>query len=1271
MFGKIGTFLGLKKGNSKDVNISDIENSKILVVDRLSLTSKDDLDGFFVDSKINKSSLNKNDFKDFIGELDLEEGLVDRKFYNLDDSNIRESGYFFNERINDVDILTAIDKKDKIVILGNPGLGKTTELERLALNVWYDDTNEYIPIYKNLKNFTVQDTINSYLITEWKSLNKILFIFDGLDEIQNIQDFTSKLETFISNLDKYEVNYRIVVSCRTNVYESIVKSITDFSLYYLRDLTFNEGLSLLKQRCNLSVEESSFDDSYEGFLKNPFLVGIVSTYINVNNGMPNSTSELWESYINERLTFDEEEKLKKQTINPPLIKAYSKKVSLVNELMKTNVFTEDNLFRLVKNNSTDFEEFKKSPLIDKQKGKPVWFFEHRNIQEYFAALTISKKDFKDILEFIQINDTARTHPSLFNTITFLINLLDKETDRYKDLVNWFVDNEPELLFRADFDRVSPDIKEKVFQKYFRKECIEKTLWIHNNRTYELDKIAKFSDCKNNFNFLIEIYNDKESHYRTRYSALEVLAYFRIPDGQLEALKEWVIVQIKDVKNESNLKAQIVRFINSQEELFTDKPLINEVFKIFEKETNKEINTALLSLVNSFDNVEAFSSYIVEEFLRAHNLKKRDEEDEVGRGNSYKSQNLIIRLESSTDFLEVLKYYFIDHANLHYNEDFAKELLDRCIYFSGKDKDFVIRLLSSITEHHRFSIHERFLSRIVLECNSKTESLLYLLRNEEFKHINLFASNFVDFDNIEEVVQIISEKEIDQKEIEGFRNMIGNNNHFDRRIAVEFDKLMREKGVVFKKEVYTDEKRDLNTQNHLNNIQRQLNILFDKDELLKEINLVFKKTTNEVLTWGDISKIRNKWYDVNGHGNVLIDSALDVIDAIMPRNNYKLKFEEVEKIVNQETILFFELKELIEKCKRSQWEFKLLDKHKEIIIEWCIETSTKIDFNNIIRLHRRSSFSYVHDNYKKIELIFYFQNLIGFELGKEFLLNCIEFHQFERTTKIDEGFENLKLQINDEIAFNNKIVDNIINKELFSFSLSKHIEYALNNNLTKAFIRIREFFKEDDSIYNETNKIEKYIELSGDQNLLLECCSDPKSRLYWTSIKIMLKLGINKDFCLDKSIEYINSEEVTFKSNALENLFKLNDIRAIEYLVDSAERKNLSSIRMIQYANYNAFKDYDIIERLFNLIYSKEFDRLEYGDYSSFLKTYISNLSVEEEKYNSIIDLLLNIKKRLKDYGADLFYINLLIDDVSDSYINSQSNVFNFEEAFKRMNELID
>jgi hypothetical protein len=77
-----------------------------------------------------------------------------------------------------------------------------------------------------------------------------------------------------------------------------------------------------------------------------------------------------------------------------------------------------------------FEDFlKKNPLINKLVNEEEYFFEHRNIQEYFAALA-SNLSFSTIEEFVIVicgKGINKTHPSLFNTrSTFLINIIDSQ-----------------------------------------------------------------------------------------------------------------------------------------------------------------------------------------------------------------------------------------------------------------------------------------------------------------------------------------------------------------------------------------------------------------------------------------------------------------------------------------------------------------------------------------------------------------------------------------------------------------------------------------------------------------------------------------------------------------------------------------------------------------------------------------------------------------------------------------------------------------------------
>ena len=116
--------------------------------------------------------------------------------------------------------------------MGNPGTGKTTELINLALTNWREgEVDGFVPIFKSLRDFTNTDSLELYFPNKWEGLNKILFILDGIDEIVDIEYFKSKLNNFLKN--DTSKKYKFVISCRTNIYETIVKDITELKKYYL------------------------------------------------------------------------------------------------------------------------------------------------------------------------------------------------------------------------------------------------------------------------------------------------------------------------------------------------------------------------------------------------------------------------------------------------------------------------------------------------------------------------------------------------------------------------------------------------------------------------------------------------------------------------------------------------------------------------------------------------------------------------------------------------------------------------------------------------------------------------------------------------------------------------------------------------------------------------------------------------------------------------------------------------------------------------------
>jgi len=318
-----------------------------------------------------------------------------------------------------------------------------------------------------------------------------------------------------------------------------------------------------------------------------------------------------------------------------------------------------------------------------------------------------------------------------------------------------------------------------------------------------------------------------------------------------------------------------------------------------------------------------------------------------------------------------------------------------------------------------------------------------------------------------------------------------------------------------------------------------------------------------------------------------------------------------------------------------------------------------------------NFFLLNHNAQRVELIFFFQRKFEFVLPQNFLINCIQYYEFDKTSEVDESFLRLKDLINNETLFNEKIIHNINNETLIGLSLSKQIEYALTNNLADAFPEIRNLLINHESIYNDSRKIEKYIEQTGDEDLLIDCCEALDGHKFWSIIRIMIDMKLFSEFCKETSINYLETDEDSHRFDALNILFELNDPIAIEYLIGFLQRKVILSLRSVKYLNYSAIIDFKNLETLFELIYDDEnFDDFESSSYREFVMNYISNISNSKDGYESVMLILGKRKNDLEKKGLDLFYINLLIDKSSNSYINSNSKPYTFADALLKSDKLL-
>ena len=142
----------------------------------------------------------------------------------------------------------AANEKQYLMVLGGPGVGKSTFLRKVGLEALKEKNGNFehkcIPVFLELKRFTAdQINIETLITEEFRTCGfpdpeqmteealksgKLLILFDGLDEVPaaNVDNVVSKIGDFV---DRYSQN-RFIASCRVAAYKGGFRRFTDVEM---------------------------------------------------------------------------------------------------------------------------------------------------------------------------------------------------------------------------------------------------------------------------------------------------------------------------------------------------------------------------------------------------------------------------------------------------------------------------------------------------------------------------------------------------------------------------------------------------------------------------------------------------------------------------------------------------------------------------------------------------------------------------------------------------------------------------------------------------------------------------------------------------------------------------------------------------------------------------------------------------------------------------------------------------------------------------------
>lgn len=395
---------------------------------------------------------------------------------DLTDFDRLSLGRVRQERIPGVE---AVQRHDKLLILGKPGAGKTTFLKWLALQCKEGKLYRHrVPMFVTLKEFAEasgQPTLLEFLARQLENcgieaaldtVECLLrsgrgFVFlDGLDEVR-VEDSDRILDTIRQTSEQFDGN-QFVMTCRIAAKEYTFTAFTevevaDFNKEQIADFTNKWFLPNDSTKAEEFPKELEKHPGLQELATNPLLLTLLCLVFEEQAGFPANRSELYKEGVDVLLKkWDVKRNIKREQVYKQL--SLQRKEDLLSQVAFTTFVRSEYFFkqkfveeeirdyiRNLPNASNDSEalqldseavlksiEAQHGLLVERARG--IYSFSHLTFQEYFTARQFKEKSEGNFADLVCHMTEKRWREIFLLTVGMLKNA-DKLLQKMKEEID--------------------------------------------------------------------------------------------------------------------------------------------------------------------------------------------------------------------------------------------------------------------------------------------------------------------------------------------------------------------------------------------------------------------------------------------------------------------------------------------------------------------------------------------------------------------------------------------------------------------------------------------------------------------------------------------------------------------------------------------------------------------------------------------------------------------------------------------------------------------